>query len=199
MRRKTFDLLAVIGGVVLTVVLTVAGGLLLWGHNFVGDQVHTQLAAQKIYFPPASSGAIKALPAADAKAMTAYAGQQMTTGAQAQAYADHFIAVHLREIGGGKTYAQLSAAALANPKNAALAEQVQTMFRGETLRGLLLNAYAFWKMGQIMLIGAIVAFAAAAVMLIMSVFGVMHLRRVPAEAEVFGGGTATSRQTAPAV
>ncbi|MGN6172925.1 MAG: hypothetical protein ACTHPS_08240 [Streptosporangiaceae bacterium] len=199
MRRKTFDALAVIGGLILAVVLLVAGGLLLWGHGFVNDQVHTQLAAQKIYFPPASSGAIKALPATDAQAMTTYAGQQMTTGAQAQAYADHFIAVHLREIGGGKTYAQLSAAALANPKNTALAGQVQTVFRGETLRGLLLNAYAFWKMGQIMLIGAIVAFAAAAVMLIMSVFGVMHLRRVPAEAEVFGGGTATSRQTAPAV
>ncbi len=199
MRRKTFDALAVIGGLILAVVLLVAGGLLLWGHGFVNDQVHTQLAAQKIYFPPASSGAIKALPATDAQAMTAHAGQQMTTGAQAQAYADHFIAVHLREIGGGKTYAQLSAAALANPKNTALAEQVQTVFRGETLRGLLLNAYGFWKMGQIMLIGAIVAFAAAAVLLIMSVFGVVHLRRVPAETEIFDGGTATPRQAAPAV
>jgi hypothetical protein len=185
MRRRTFDLLAVIGGLVLAVVLAVAGGLLLWGHGFVNDQVHTQLAAQKIYFPPASSGAIKELPATDAQAMTAYAGQQMTTGAQAQAYADHFIAVHLRAIGGGKTYAQLSAAALAQPKNTALAEQVQTMFRGETLRGLLLNAYAFWQMGQIMLIGAIVAFAAAAVLLIMSLFGIVHLRRAAPESEVF--------------
>ena len=199
MRRKTFDALAVIGGLILAVVLLVAGGLLLWGHGFVNDQVHTQLAAQKIYFPPASSGAITSLPATDAQAMTAYAGQQMTTGAQAQAYADHFIAVHLREIGGGKTYAQLSAAALANPKNTALAEQVQTVFRGETLRGLLLNAYGFWQMGQIMLIGAIVAFVAAAVMLTMSVFGIAHLRRVPAEAEVFSGRTATAHEHAPAV
>jgi len=78
MRRKTFDALAVIGGLILAVVLLVAGGLLLWGHGFVNDQVHTQLAAQKIYFPPASSGAIKALPATDAQAMTAHAGQQMT-------------------------------------------------------------------------------------------------------------------------
>ena len=199
MRRKTFDLLAVIGGLVLTVVLTVAGGLLLWGHNFVGDQVHTQLAAQKIYFPPASSAPIKALPAADAKAMTAYAGQQMTTGAQAQTYANHFIAVHLREIGGGKTYSQLSAASLAQPKNAALAAQVQTMFRGETLRGLLLNAYAFWEMGQIMFIGAMVSFVAAAAMLIMSVLGIAHLRRVPADAEMFHGGAATARTPAPAI
>ena len=76
---------------------------------------------------------------------------------------------------------------------------MQTVFRGETLRGLLLNAYGFWKMGQIMLIGAIVAFAAAAALLIMSVFGVVHLRRIPAEAEVFGGDTTTARQTAPAV
>ena len=185
MRRRTFDLLAVIGGLVLAVVLAVAGGLLLWGHNFVSDQVHTQLAAQKIYFPPASSGAIKALPAADAQAMTAYAGQLMTTGAQAQTYADHFIAVHLREIGGGQTYAQLAEKSLAQPKNAALAGQVQTIFRGETLRGLLLNAYGWWQMGQIMLIGAIVAFVAAAVLLIMSVFGIAHLRRAPPESEVF--------------
>src|SRR6266487_4396592 len=185
MRRKTFDALAVIGGLILAVVLLAAGGL-LWGHGFVNDQVHTQLAAQKIYFPPASSGAIKALPAADARAMTAYAGQQMTTGAQAQTYADHFIAVHLREIGGGKTYAQLSAAALANPKNTALAGQVQTMFRGETLRGLLLNAYAFWKMGQIMLI---VAFVAAAVLLIMSMFGIVHLRRFFAMIQLFSRAT----------
>jgi hypothetical protein len=196
MRRKTFDLLAVIGGLVLAVVLLVAGGLLLWGHNFVTDQVHTQLAAQKIYFPPAGSQEIKALPAADAHAMTAYAGQLMTSGAQAQTYANHFISVHLIKIGGGKTYAQLSSASLAQPDNAALAAQVQTVFRGETLRGLLLNAYGFWQMGQIMLIGAIVAFAAAAVILVLSVLGWMHLRRVPAEAEIFSRGS--DRTPAPA-
>jgi hypothetical protein len=185
MRRRTFDALATTAGFVIAAILLVAGGLLLWGHNFVSDQVHTQLAAQKIYFPPAGSAPIKALPAADAKAMTAYAGQQMTSGAQAQTYADHFIAVHLREIGGGKTYSQLATASLAQPKNAALAAQVQTVFRGETLRGLLLNAYGFWQMGQIMLIGAIAAFTAAGLMLILSVLGIAHLRRAAPESEVF--------------
>jgi hypothetical protein len=184
MRRRTFDALATTAGFVIAAILLVAGGLLLWGHNFVSDQVHTQLAAQKIYFPPAGSAPIKALPAADATAMTAYAGQQMTTGAQAQTYADHFIAVHLREIGGGKTYSQLATASLAQPKNAALAAQVQTIFRGETLRGLLLNAYGFWQMGQIMLIGAIAAFTAAGLMLILSVLGIAHLRRATPESEV---------------
>jgi hypothetical protein len=82
----------------------------------------------------------KALPAADAAAMTQYAGQQMANGAQAETYANHFIAVHLKEIGGGKTYSQLSAEALTQPNNATLQAQVDTVFKGTTLRGLLLNA-----------------------------------------------------------
>src|SRR5262249_44547948 len=78
----------------------------------------------------------------------------------------------------------------AQPKNAALAAQVQTIFRGETLRGLLLNAYGFWQMGQIMFIGAVVSFVAAAALLILSLFGIAHRRYVPAEEEVFGGHAA---------
>src|SRR5689334_11788389 len=131
MRRRTFDALAVVAGLLLAAVLAVAGGLLTRGHSFVTSEVQTQLAAQKIVFPPAGSPAIKELPAADAAAMSQYAGQLMTTGAQAQTYADHFIAVHLVHIGGGKTYAQLATASLAQPKNTALAGQVQTVFRGE--------------------------------------------------------------------
>ena len=116
--------------------------------------------------------------------MHQYAGQLMTTGAQAEVYADHFIANHLKEIGGGLTYSQLSAKSLAQPKNTALAAQVQLMFRGTTLRGLLLNAYAFGKMGQLALWGAIAAFAGAGLLLILSVGGYLHLRRVSPDTEV---------------
>jgi hypothetical protein len=184
MRRRTFDALMVYAGLALTAILIVAGGLLAWGHAFVNTDVHSQLAAQKIVFPAANNQEIKALPKADAAAMKVYAGQTMTTGAQAQTYADHFIAVHLREIGGGLTYSQLSAKAMADPKNAALAGQVEAVFKGTTLRGMLLNAYGFWKIGQIVWIGAIVAFAGAALLLILSLLGVWHLRRVPETADV---------------
>jgi hypothetical protein len=184
MRRRTFDALATMAGLVLAIVLAIGGGMLLWGHSVISTDVHNQLAAQKIVFPPASSPAIKELPAADAAAMSQYGGQLMTTGAQAQTYADHFINVHLAKIGGGKTYSQLSAASLAAPKNTALAEQVQTIFRGETLRGLLLNAYGWWQMGQIMLISAFVAFGAAGLFLILSGLGFWHLRRATPESEV---------------
>jgi hypothetical protein len=93
--------------------------------------------------------------------------------------------VHLVKIGGGQTYSQLAGKSLAQPNNAALAGQVQAVFRGTTLRGLLLNAYAFWKIGQIMLIAETAAFAAAALMLILSVFGFVHMRRTAPETEVF--------------
>jgi len=191
MRRRTFDFLASGVGVLLAIVLLVAGGLLLWGYNFVNDQVTQQLTEQQIVFPAADSAAIKALPPDDAAAMKQYAGQLMTTGAQAKTYADHFIAVHLKEIGGGKTYSQLSAEALADPTNQKLAAQADTVFKGTTLRGLLLNAYAFWQIGQIALIASIVSFVAGAIVLILSGLGFWHLRRTPAETELVGVGASS--------
>jgi hypothetical protein len=178
MDRKTLDRLLAAGGVAIAAVLLVAGGLLTWAHSYVHDEVHSQLAAEKIYFPTKDNASLIALPAADRAAMDKYAGQQLLTGAQAKTWADHFIAVHLREMGGGKTYAQLSSEALAQPTNTKLAGLVQTVFRGETLRGLLLNAYAFDTMGNIALIGAIVAYIGAAVMAVLAALGFVHANRV---------------------
>lgn len=185
MRRRTFDALMVVAGLALTAILVVAGVLLLWGNSFANSQVRSQLAAQKIVFPTTSNAEFKALPKSDQAAMKVYAGQEMLTGAQAQTYADHFIAVHLQEIGGGLTYSQLSAKSMAQPNNAKLAGQVATVFKGTTLRSMLLTAYAFWKLGEIALISAIVSFIGAAIMLVLSLAGVWHLRRVPEDAEVF--------------
>src|SRR5580693_6214453 len=184
MRRRTFDILVSVAGLFLAVTLIVSGLLLTWAHNFIGNEVRTQLAAQQIVFPANNSPAIKA---PEFAAMHQYAGQLMTTGAQAEVYADHFIANHLKVIGGGKTYAQLSAQSLAQPGNAKLALQVNTVFKGETLRGLLLNAYAFGTMGMIAGIAAIAAFIAAAVMLVLGGLGLMHARRASSATDILGG------------
>src|ERR1700684_485775 len=174
MKRRTFDILVAVTGLFLAVMLIVSGALLTWAHDFIGNEVHTQLAAQQIFSPPATS---KAVAAPEFAAMRQYGGQQLTTGAQAEVYADHFIANHLKVIGGGKTYAQLSAEALTQPNNTTLAVQVATVFKGETLRGLLLNAYAFCTMGMIAGIAAIAAFIAAAVMLVLGGLRLIHARR----------------------
>jgi len=181
MRRKTFDALLTSFGLALAAVLLVSGGLLTWASSFVGDQVNTQLSQQQIFFPP--KGPATASPEIG-PFLNQYAGQQLLTGQQAEAYADHFIAVHLKEAGGGLTYAQLSTKAQAAPDDTKLAGQVATMFKGETLRGLLLNAYAFGTMGRIAGIAGIGAFVGAAVMLLLSLLGFAHLRQVSPEEEV---------------
>lgn len=193
MRRKTFDALLATGGLVVAAILLVGGGLALWAHNFVDNQVHDQLAAQKIYFPDKGSESMQ--DPAVKPYLEQYAGQQLTTGEQAKAWADHYIAVHVSEATGGKTYAEVSAASRANPDDQELAAQVDTAFRGETLRGLLLNAYAFWKMGQIALYAAIAAFIGAGIMVLLSGLGFWHLRRVPAEEEVMSKMTKPRVQT----
>jgi hypothetical protein len=177
--RRMIDFVLTAGGLLMAVVLVVAGGLLVWAHTFVDNQIHNQLAAEQIFFPAKGSPAIAG---PEFTQMQQYAGQQLTTGAQAEVYADHFIAVHLKTVGGGKTYAQLSTLAQADPTNTTLAATVNTMFKGETLRGLLLNAYAFGTMATIALIAAIAAFIAAGMMLVLSALGILHIRRtrVPA-------------------
>ncbi len=182
MNRKFIDKVASTTGLLLAVVLLLAGGLLTWGYSFTNNQVKTQLQEQNITFPAAGSGAITSLPAKDQPFIAKYAGQEMLTGRQSEVYADHFIAVHLSEIGAGKTYSQVSAAAQADPTNAALANQVQLLFRGSTLRGLLLYGYAFWQIGQIAMYAALVAYLGGILFLILAFLGFMHARRVEEKA-----------------
>ncbi len=172
--RRMIDTILTAGGLLMAVLLVIAGGLLIWAHTFVDNEIHDQLAAQKIFFPAANSSAVSA---PEFAAMRQYGGQQLLTGAQAEVYADHFIANHLKTIGGGKTYAQLSAQAQTDPTNTKLAATVDTMFKGETLRGLLLNAYAFGTMATIALIAAIAAFVGAGLMLILAALGMLHIRK----------------------
>ena len=198
MNRKSFDRIASLMGLLLAVILVATGALLGWGHSFASSNVTSQLAEQKIMFPAAGSPGLNALPAPDKAAMEQYAGQQLTTGAQAKVFADHYIGVHVKGIAGGKTYEEVSgewiaanAAAQANPKDAALAAkagmlagQRTTLFMGETLRGLLGNAYAFWQLGQIAQVASYVSYAGAALFLILALMGFAHLRRVDEGAKI---------------
>jgi len=162
MRRTSFDKLLGWIGTGLGVVLLAAGGLLLWGSAYVHNTVQGQLAAQQITFPPAAAFAHPKAGTEITPSMipsvSQYAGQQLLTGQQAEAYADGFIAVHIANMTGGQTYAQLSGKALAQPNNTQLQAQVATVFKGETLRSMLLNAYGWWKVSQITYIIALAAF-----------------------------------------
>jgi len=193
MKRRTIDRIVSLIGLGLSIFLFVVAGLLNWGYNFANDEVTSQLAAQKIMFPAPDSDSLKALGDEDRAAIEPFAGMQLTTGEQAKAYADHYIGAHVKGIAGGKTYSEVSGEALAvsaqsraNPTDAELAAkaaglmgQRQSLFMGETLKGLLGYSFAFWQIGQIAMYAMWAALAGGVLMLILSILGFMHLRRTP--------------------
>lgn len=193
MKRRTFDGMVTLVGVILSIFLFVAAGLLNWGYTFTNSTVKSQLSAQQITLP-ADTGNPKA-DAATIAFFKANGNKIMTTGKQAEMYADHYLGFHLS---GMPTYAVASGAsrtaagaAAAAPNDVALqaaaakaAGTLETVFKGTTLRGTLLTAYAFWQMGQIAKIGAMVSLLGGLLLLLLSLLGWAHLRRTPHDVTV---------------
>ena len=186
MNRKSFDKIASVIGLLLAGFLIVIGGILQYGGNFATDQVAAQLEPQAITMP-AENGDPKVTD--DVKKFFADNGDKiMTTGKQAQMYADHYIGFHLSAM---PTYAAASganraaaAASAADPTNKDLqaaamkaSGTVETVFKGQALRGMLLNAYAFGTLGQIAMVASYVSFAGGLIFLILALLGFAHLRR----------------------
>lgn len=134
--------------------LAVLASVALWGSMFASGFVHDQLAAQKIAFPD------KATLQKDNPSLVKYAGQTVDSGNKAKAYSE-YINGHLKKIANGKTYSEISSAYQQDRTNEALANQRQTLFMGETLRGLLLNAWGWSLLGTIAFYAALALYAAA--------------------------------------
>lgn len=161
--RKVYMYLSVIAGFLLISV----GGLALWAHHFTGNMVRNELAAQKIYFPQKGSPALDPATYPD---LQQYAGQLVDSPEEAKAYANGYIRRHLDKIAAGKTYAEISAEGIKDPSNQKLQQQKQSLFQGETLRGLLLTSgYGFGTVGKIAGIAAYVAFIAGAAMILLAI------------------------------
>lgn len=191
LRRRTIDRVLVALGAVVAVVLAAAGGLLTWGSTFADDYVGRELESQNIFFPDEAS-----LTEDGRSDLVGYADEQVTTGDEAEAYAS-YIDGHLEGIADGQTYADLGSvqrAANAAVDDAVTADapddevatlqadadaittQRDSLFRGETLRGLLLSTFAWSTIGSIAFIASIVAFVAAGAMAVLVGAGLVHLR-----------------------
>ncbi len=200
--RSTLDRLISWTGLILAAVLLVAGGLLTWASGFVADNVKQQLTDQHIVMPTG-----EALNNPEIKPyLEKYAGQPLETGEQAKAYADHYILVHMNAASQGKTYSEVSGAFMklsADPaadkaEVAKLGELRQTLFMGSTLRGLLLNAYAFATMGTIAGLAAIGAYVAAALLFVLSLLGLRHGRKLAVTPPAQASAGTTAGTTVPA-
>ncbi len=193
MKRRTFDKILTLVGVGLSIFLFAGAGLLNWGYSFADNQVKSQLQAQQITIPAATQNAKE--DAATTAFFKENGNKIMSTGKQAQMYADHYLGFHLSEM---PTYAKASAAnrsaagaLAANPTDATLqaaaskaASTLETVFKGTTLRGTLLTAYAFWQLGQIAKLAALATLVGGILLLILSIAGWVHLRRTPEDATI---------------
>ena len=195
--RAILDKLISWTGLALVVVLLGAGGLLTWANVFIGDQVDHQLTMQDITMPEGE--ALSGLDAADADALEPFAGSALDTGPEARAYADHYILAHMNASSDGRTYQQVSGEFLAlddeakaSEEGQALAGLRQSLFMGNTLRGLLLYGYAFATIGTLAGIAAIAAFVAAAALLALVLLGLRHARTAESQAPVRQGELATA-------
>ena len=187
--RAVLDKLISWTGLALAVVLLIAGGLLTWANMFIGDQVKDQLTMQDITMPEGE--ALASLPEADASALEKYAGSALDSGPEAKAYADHYILAHMNAASDGRTYQQVSGEFLALDDEAKASEEGQalgglrqTLFMGNTLRGLLLYGYAFATIGTIAGYAALAAFIGGIVLLALVQLGMRHARRVEKEKAV---------------
>jgi hypothetical protein len=195
MKRRTLDILFSIGGALLAVLLLVAGFVLTSNASFANDYVADQLAQQKITFKTADTLTDEEKASA---CLVKYAGQQLTTGKQAECYANDFIGLHVQSVANGQTYAELGAPQAALREQVTQAEasndpalpqlqaqldeinvQRDTLFKGETLRGLLLTSFGFSEFGTKAGQAATVAYIAAAILALLSVAGFVHAFRTP--------------------
>ena len=192
MKRKNFDKIVTAVGFGLTVFLFVAAGLLNWGASFAQDSVRSQLENQNIAFPAA-----EAMPEATKDQLAKWANMQVVTGEMARDYSDLYIWEHMKgssiaAVGKPATYSEVSGMYMGLVRGgstdtaqiAKLGELRQTLFMGNTLRGMLLEAYAFGTMGVIAGYGAIAALVGGLVMLLLSIAGLLHIRRTPDSATI---------------
>ena len=187
--RHMIDMLISWSGAIVALVMVAVGAAAIFGGNFALDNVRDRLEPQNISF-----GALSEMSPEEKAEVGEFAGQKVDTGTEAEAYS-RYIGLHLTEIGGGKSYAELGGplfaleaqieeATAAGEDTAAMEEQLaglqgqrDTVFKGETLRAILLNAYGWWTVGQITLYVGIGAVIAGLFLALFAGLGFVHARR----------------------
>ena len=179
MNRKAWDQLVSTAALVIAVVLVLMGAAAIYGGNFGRDNVKDRLTPEHIQFPP-----LEAMTDEEKAEVGDFAGQQVVNGTQAEAFS-RYIQGHLVGINDGKTYSETSAAAREEGLDPDTAAELQgladTLFKCETLRAILLNAYGWWTVATIALFAGFVMVAAGIALFILAIFGFRHAKRAEAE------------------
>jgi hypothetical protein len=192
MKRRIFDKLVSFVGLGLAALLLIFGGMLNFGAAFANDSVQSQLENQNIAFPIEAG-----LPFESKAQLLKWAGKQVVSGEMARDYSDLYIWEHMKAasisvLGKPATYSEVSSAYLTAQRSGGtdavqlkkLADLQDTLFMGNTLRGMLLEAYAFGTLGVIAGYASIACFVGGFLFLLLGIAGLMHNRRTPEDATI---------------
>jgi len=173
--RKAWDRIVSWTGAIVAVALILLGGFAVYGGMFGQRNVQERLEPQAIAFPPADG-----MTPEEVAEVGGFAARPVIDGSTAEAYS-RYIGLHLQAINEGATYAETSTAAreegLAPDIAAELQGKADTLFKGETLRSILLNAYGWWTVATIALWAGFVMLAAGGLLLILALLGFRHAGR----------------------
>jgi hypothetical protein len=192
MKRRTFDKLVSFVGFGFAVMLFIFAGLLNYGASFANDNVESQLSNQNISFPGEEG-----LPVNTKEQLVKWAGMQVTTGEMAKDYSDLYILEHMNSsaaavMGKPATYSEVSGVYMGLVRGGSTDEAKikqygdlrETLFMGNTLRGMLLQAYAFGTFGVIAGYAALASLLGGVLFLVLAIAGLAHIRRTPEDAMI---------------
>jgi len=172
---QAWDRIVSSAGAVLAVILLVLGGAAIYGGHFGQDNVRDRLAPENISFPPADS-----MTPEEFALVGDFAGAKVDTGNEAEAFS-RYIGLHLSEVNGGATYSETSAAAREEGLDPTVAADLQvkadTLFKGETLRSILLNAYGWWTISTIAVYAGYAMAIAGLLLGVLAFLGFRHAKR----------------------
>ena len=178
MDRRLVDVLVSWTGAVIAFALVALGAAAIYGGTFALDNVRDRLEPQRISFPPA-----EAMTAQETAEVGGFAGAKVDTGTEAEAFS-RYIGLHLTDVNEGATYSETSSAAraegISKAEAAELSGKADTLFKGETLKAILLNAYGWWTVGQITFWAGIGAVIAGIILSLFVALGFRHSRKATA-------------------
>jgi hypothetical protein len=170
MDRSVIDRLLSWSGAVMALALIALGAAAIFGGSFARANVRDRLAPENISFPP-----ISAMTPQEKTELGSFAGQKVDTGPEAEAFS-RYIGGHLKEVNNGATSAAARVEGIPAKQAADLGAKADLLFKGETLRSILLNAYGWWTVGQITFLAGIGMIVAGLVLIVLTALGFRHAR-----------------------
>ena len=176
MQRKMWDQIVSGAGAVVAVVLLMLGAVAIYGGTFGQDNVRDRLAPQNVTFPP-----LEAMTPAEKNLVGDFAGTKVVDGLPglrpSRTTSASTSKTRTRARPTPRPALWLVQKGLSEKEAAELSGMADSLFKGETLRAMLLNAYGWWTVSSLVIFAGYGLLAAGALLALLAIMGFFHARK----------------------